>query len=281
LEFAVPLYLMQMNLFRACLLWGFLGLAAAAVAQEGVPAAAAAPEPGVAHVVQSGETLFGLARRYGVTVGDLEAANGLRPGNVLRIGTRLRVPGADPVTTPSTPAPVAGPTPVAGDAGGHAAHVVKPGETLGKVAKSYGVTAEALARVNGIADPDRIRVGQRLRLPTPGEEPGTAPVMATSSSGPPSAAETREEAPPKAAAAPQKASSGGPVGQAQPEETYHYYDVQPNDSLSSVAAMFFTTAEEVARLNNIPATALLKAGQQLVVPTRRYFEALRRQGDMG
>jgi len=43
-------------------------------------------------------------------------------------------------------------------------HVVAPGETLFAIAKRYGTTVEALARLNGLKDPDRIQVGQRLRI---------------------------------------------------------------------------------------------------------------------
>ncbi len=43
-------------------------------------------------------------------------------------------------------------------------HVVAPGETLFAIARRYGTTVEALARLNGLEDPNRIRVGQRLRI---------------------------------------------------------------------------------------------------------------------
>lgn len=44
-------------------------------------------------------------------------------------------------------------------------HLVKPGETLGRIARRYGTTVVALARLNGITNPSLIRVGRRLRLP--------------------------------------------------------------------------------------------------------------------
>jgi len=45
-----------------------------------------------------------------------------------------------------------------------AQHVVAPGETLFSIARRYGLSVEELARLNGLKDPDRIRVGQVLRL---------------------------------------------------------------------------------------------------------------------
>lgn len=44
-------------------------------------------------------------------------------------------------------------------------HVVRPGQTLYRIAKTYGVDMEYLAGVNGIADPDRIQVGDRIFIP--------------------------------------------------------------------------------------------------------------------
>ena len=53
-----------------------------------------------------------------------------------------------------------------GQALGQAAtHTVKHGETLGVIAKKYGLTASALATHNGIANPNRVKVGQKLTIP--------------------------------------------------------------------------------------------------------------------
>ncbi len=45
------------------------------------------------------------------------------------------------------------------------AYVVRPGDTLGTIAARFGVSAAALARANGITNPDRIYVGQNLVIP--------------------------------------------------------------------------------------------------------------------
>lgn len=44
-------------------------------------------------------------------------------------------------------------------------HTVETGETLGKIAAMYGVTTVAIANANGLANPNLIRVGQRLIIP--------------------------------------------------------------------------------------------------------------------
>ena len=47
-------------------------------------------------------------------------------------------------------------------------HVVERGETLYSIARSHGITADNLMRHNGISDPSRLQVGQRLRIPGSG-----------------------------------------------------------------------------------------------------------------
>ncbi len=61
------------------------------------------------------------------------------------------------VVTASRPPAVKGP--------GLCAHVVKRGETLFRIALHHGIKAQALAHANGLTDPRRLRVGQRLSLP--------------------------------------------------------------------------------------------------------------------
>jgi lipoprotein NlpD len=45
-------------------------------------------------------------------------------------------------------------------------HTVKPGENLYRIGQAYGVNHRELARLNGIANPDRIEIGQVIRVPT-------------------------------------------------------------------------------------------------------------------
>lgn len=73
-------------------------------------AAASPPRPADVpgtHVVAKGETLSAMARRLGVTVGDLAAANGIKDIHRIRAGARLVVPGpppprVDPAVLPAT-----------------------------------------------------------------------------------------------------------------------------------------------------------------------------------
>ena len=110
------------------------------------------------HVVQRGENLFRIALRYGVTVDALAAANGLSNTSRIYVGQRLTIPtGGSPAPTP----PSSG------------VHIVRPGENLFRIALRYGITSQALAAANGIANPNRVYVGQRLVIPGSGTTPPT------------------------------------------------------------------------------------------------------------
>ncbi len=102
----------------------------------------------VIHVVQRGETLAGIAARYGVNMWTLASLNGITNVNRIYVGQRLTIP------TASAPPPPAA-----------RIHVVRAGETLGGIARLYGVDVWALARTNGIYNLNRIYVGQRLAIP--------------------------------------------------------------------------------------------------------------------
>jgi lysophospholipase L1-like esterase len=75
------------------------------------------------------------------------------------------LPAPTPVVTPA-PTPPATPTPVTPPSPStERTHVVQKGDTLSKIAKRYGTTVGRLVALNGIANPNVIVVGRRLRLP--------------------------------------------------------------------------------------------------------------------
>jgi lipoprotein-anchoring transpeptidase ErfK/SrfK len=120
--------------------------------------AAAAPlhQSGGVHVVQRGETLSQIARRYGVSMTSLAQANGISNPNFIYSGQRLTIPGAS------------GGASSGGSAASGGVHVVRPGENLSSIAARYGSTVSALASANGIANPNHIYVGQRLLISSGG-----------------------------------------------------------------------------------------------------------------
>ncbi len=100
------------------------------------------------HRVRSGESLYTIGKRYGVSVDRLKAANGLRR-NTIRVGQELVIP--------------------ARSSGGAAAsngkvHRVRSGDTLSEIARRYGTTVSKLRSANGLTS-NRLRIGQELKIP--------------------------------------------------------------------------------------------------------------------
>ncbi len=118
------------------------------------------------YIVQPGDDLAHIARRYNVTVAALAQLNGIvNPGSVV-IGQVLVVPGPGNNYPGGTIAPTILPT-VPGQPTPQAprTHVVQPGENLFRISLKYNVSLDALMRANGITNPNLIFVGQVLQIP--------------------------------------------------------------------------------------------------------------------
>ena len=129
-----------------------------------------APAAGSEYVVVKGDSLAKIAKKNGVTLKALEAAN---PGVVptkLKIGQKLVIPAGGKSLT-DTAAPT---TAAVGDAG-TASYTVKSGDTLTKIAKAHGTTVKAIEAANGLTT-TKISVGKKLKIPGKAE---AAPVVAT------------------------------------------------------------------------------------------------------
>lgn len=117
-----------------------------------------APEPAPAepvvnktiYVVKSGDTLSGIAKKYGTTYQKLAAHNGIKNPNLIKVGQKIEIPDAAAVA----------PTPVVKSV----VYTVKSGDTLSAIAKRYGTTYQKIAADNGIKNPNLIRVGQKLTI---------------------------------------------------------------------------------------------------------------------
>jgi len=99
------------------------------------------------YVVRTGDTLFSLARRFGVTVADIQRASGLT-GDSIRAGMELTIPA------PAAPE-------------GLTMHTVRAGETLFSLAEKYGTPVATIQRINGLPG-TTITPGQVLFLPEAG-----------------------------------------------------------------------------------------------------------------
>lgn len=118
-------------------------------------------------VVNSGDTLFSIAVRYGTSVDALMRANNLPNPNFVYSGQRLLIPLGNPVgpapAAPQQPAP-AQPQPAAPQASS-VFYTVRPGDTLAAIAARYGTSVAAIAQANGLTNWNFVWYGQRLKIP--------------------------------------------------------------------------------------------------------------------
>jgi LysM repeat protein len=105
------------------------------------------------HEVRAGETLSRIALYYSCTVEQLKALNGLKSDSI-GLGARLLVPWPDVRLRKAERINVS-------------VHKVLPGESLGVIANRYDADVRAIRLFNGI-DGDRIKAGQRIKIPTAG-----------------------------------------------------------------------------------------------------------------
>ncbi|MEK7546372.1 MAG: M23 family metallopeptidase [Patescibacteria group bacterium] len=94
------------------------------------------------HVVQQGDTVSGIAKKYGISVNTILWANDLTARSVLRLGQQLTV------------------LPVSG-----VLHEVKRGETLGAIAKKYDSDVDKILAANLVKSPTAVQIGQKLVIP--------------------------------------------------------------------------------------------------------------------
>lgn len=134
------------------------------------------------HIVQEGETISAIAKKYGISINTVLWANDMTARSLIRPGQELTV------------------LPVSG-----VLHVVKRGETLGAIAKKYDTDVEKILAANLVKDATQVQIGHELVIPDgrppaapapkPAPKPPTRIASVTDIFKPPS------EAPPSAAVA--------------------------------------------------------------------------------
>ena len=233
------------------------------------------------YIVQRGDYLAKISKKYNVTINSIKRLNNLKDDNI-RIGQKLKLPGKLDVGEQKVPegafakpqkkayAPYSGAT---------KEYVVKSGDTLGAIAYGNGINIRQLKELNGLAS-DSLKIGQKLKIPA---EKVAAPEPAANS-----APAVRKDAAlakkdvvagksqkdvedalnqvedvkaPDSAESPVQATPV--VDETAPVPTY---TVQEGDDLTDVSIRFGVSAAAVRELNNLGENDKLVAGQILKLP---------------
>ncbi len=153
---------------------------------------------------------------------------------------------ATPTPAPITPTPVpATPAPLPPGILGH--HIVRPSETLYSIGRAYATQPLAIARHNGIVNPNRIFVGSRLVIPVAPWVPVPAGPVAVRQFTP------GDPAPP-------------PAPTPAPTVCRFYHTVRRGDTLTAIAIRYGTNIWAIGRVNTIFNLNLIFPGQVLCIP---------------
>lgn len=101
------------------------------------------------YIVKKGDTLSGIASRYGTTYQVLASYNGISNPNLIGVGQTIKIPNGTMSHITNTSSRT---------------YIVKSGDTLSSIAKKYGTTYQKIAKDNNISNPNKIYPGQKLTI---------------------------------------------------------------------------------------------------------------------
>lgn len=197
-----------------------------------IPAGVSTPET---YVVQSGDSLNGVASKYNLGVSQLANLNGLSPTAGLFVGQKLKLSGEPDSKTTAKIATTSKATAVQGVKSD--THVVSSGETLAGIARKYNLQLNYLAELNGLSRTSNVMVGQRLKIE--GEV----------------AAKTSDAI-----------QFSKPSATLSSKKNTEAYTVKAGESLNAIASRNGLTVKELADLNGLTIKSNLQRGQSLQIP---------------
>ena len=200
------------------------------------------------YTVKSGDSLWSISRKFGITVDELKSANNLS-SNLLSVGQNLIIPGKEAQAT--------------GDE-----YVVKKGDTLYSIARKYNTSVDNLKSINNITT-DSLAIGQIIKLPSTSSTASDTYIVKKGDSLY-SIARTYNTSVDKLKEINNLTSNALAIGQVLKLPSSNasenvVYTVKKGDSLYSIAREYGTTVDAIKKLNNITSNTL-SIGQKLLLP---------------
>ena len=180
------------------------------------------------YTVQAGDTLYGIARRSGMSLNTLLSLNGLSQSSVIHPGQTLKLSGASNATVAS---PVSYKS-TASSASTSGTYTVQAGDTLYSIARRSGMSLNTLLSINGLSQSSVIRPGQTLSVSGSASQTTATPVSYQTTS----------------------TSTGNGT-----------YTVKAGDTLYRIAYNHGISLTTLLSINGLSETSTIRPGQQLVV----------------
>lgn len=193
----------------------------------------------VYYTVQRGDTLGKIANQYNTTANKIAKDNNIKDANKIYVGQKLTIHlgNGSQSSKPSKPATS---KPSQTTENKTVYYTVKSGDTLSKIASNHKVTVDHIVKENKLKDANKIYVGQKLII-----QRGT---QANKPANP---------------SKPNKPSTSKP-SQTTENKTI-YYTVKSGDTLGKIANQYNTTANKIAKDNNIKDANKIYVGQKLAI----------------
>lgn len=191
--------------------------------------------------VKSGDSVWSIATRHGVSVDSVLKLNKLRPSTLIHPGDKLTIKGA-PASSGSKASASRSGSKARPAASGAKAHTVRSGDTLSGISHRYDVSLASLLRANGLKASSLIYPGQSIKL--------SAGASSVKAARPAAKAPTRTTT----STAKPAARTGGS------------YTIKAGDTLGSIAARNKVSLASLLRANGLQATSVNYAGRSIKLP---------------
>ncbi|WP_097179458.1 LysM peptidoglycan-binding domain-containing protein [Curtobacterium sp. 314Chir4.1] len=208
------------------------GTAVARPSQTTVTTVAAVSAAPTTYTVRQGDTVSGIAARYGLSAQEVLVRNGLGWNTIIHPGQTLHLASTPAVSTASAST---------GSSSASGSYHVKQGDTVSGIAARVGVSTTALLSANKLSQRSVIYPGQTLRVPSAGSAVA-APVTSTSTAASSSGASS-------------SSTRAGSV------------TIGTGDTIASIASAHGVTVSALLSANGLTYTSTIYAGKTLVLPS--------------